>query len=574
MAIFTRDLSKHIANSFINSITDNDGPYYLYGSSANGSSSSANGFFYPLYLTSESAGSNSQIHLFDEYPNTAFYMPATDLNQGVSTPPSNSAVSVYDDKDTLYAFIGKSNPWTDDESPDTETAAVLDEYYNVKKDMLYGKRLTRSDIAYVVDKKVWTSNTIYTQYDHRDSTLYDNDFYVINNNLDVYKCLFNNYDGYSNTEPSSKANTAFTTADGYIWKYMYSVSVANNEKFSTDTLMPIDANASVTAAASNGSIDVILIDRTGQDYKTANGTVQEVVNTTIFKLETDNINSNGYYTNSSFYIETGNSAGDIATITDYVSNSSGRYVTIDTALANVDITSTYLISPKINISGDGQNATAYCTVDANTGTIDSVNIINSGANYSFANVEVQANTSFGSNASLSAIMSPKGGHGFDPITELNCNQIMIEQTYSNSEINTVSTDIDFRQAGIIKAPLKNSDPTYEYNERIFDKTHRLTISTNPGYSFTENEEVYGLSSSANGIVAYSNSTYMILQNVYGDFANAETILGKTSSTTAIVTDINNPDIDKFSGDIIYYDNTLAVQRSTENKETIKLIITF
>jgi hypothetical protein len=93
----------------------------------------------------------------------------------------------------------------------------------------------------------------------------------------VYKSLFNNGNTASTTKPTGVSTSQFTTADGYIWKYMYTVTTANALKFLTTDYIPVQTLASdggedqwdVQAAAVNGSINVIKVTSGGAGYATA-----------------------------------------------------------------------------------------------------------------------------------------------------------------------------------------------------------------------------------------------------------------------------------------------------------------
>jgi hypothetical protein len=52
----------------------------------------------------------------------------------------------------------------------------------------------------------------------------------------------------------------------------------------------------------------------------------------------------------------------------------------------------------------------------------------------------------------------------------------------------------------------------------------------------------------------------------------ETIKGDVTGATATVTSINNPDIDKFSGDILFYDYVTPITRSNTTTEVAKFIL--
>ena len=88
-----------------------------------------------------------------------------------------------------------------------------------------------------------------------------------------------------------------------------------------------------------------------------------------------------------------------------------------------------------------------------TGSLRSIEIINPGKNYKQANVTVQTTPSFGSGASVRAIISPQGGHGSNVDDELYCQSVGIGVEFSNSATFSFSSEVEFRTVGIIKNPL-------------------------------------------------------------------------------------------------------------------------
>lgn len=75
------------------------------------------------------------------------------------------------------------------------------------------------------------------------STAFDvQPFYVITPQYRVYKCLNNNSGAYSTFMPTSTSTSGSTPAalaDGYVWKYMYTVSTIDQELFYTSNWIPV-----------------------------------------------------------------------------------------------------------------------------------------------------------------------------------------------------------------------------------------------------------------------------------------------------------------------------------------------
>jgi len=79
----------------------------------------------------------------------------------------------------------------------------------------------------------------------------------------VYKCLDNNSNAASTTEPTGTSTSVLTTADGYKWKYMYTLSATQQSNFLSTDFMAVSTNATVSAAAVDGAVRIVKIKSTG-----------------------------------------------------------------------------------------------------------------------------------------------------------------------------------------------------------------------------------------------------------------------------------------------------------------------
>src|SRR5210317_159784 len=166
-----------------------------------------------------------------------------------------------------------------DASPLTPVDSVQDEFYYFD-DLLAAKRVTSSDITNVVPRRNWTSGTVYDYYRHDygnritgttttqtadsgASVLYDATFYVLSSANHVYKCLDNNSGANSTVEPTGTSTSILTTGDGYKWKYMYSLSAAQQTNFLSTDFMAVATNSTVAAANADGAIDIVKIKTAG-----------------------------------------------------------------------------------------------------------------------------------------------------------------------------------------------------------------------------------------------------------------------------------------------------------------------
>ena len=436
----------------------------------------------------------------------------------------------------LYYFaVSKHTTWGDENNPNTaiNTTQKINDFH---KELILGKRIKASDITSLINRNLWQTGTVYDQYDDRDKDLYSKAFYVINGSENVYKCLYNNNGEPSTIEPTSISTGRFDPGDGYQWKYMYSISSANNTKFSLSSYIPVDPNTTITAAASNGAIDVVFIDNGGAGYLGyATGYIAEVLSNTLFRVESTVYalsSERGFYNRSGFYIGSGTGAEQLSTISDYYTNAVGHYVVTADQFNSpaLDLTSTFRISPQILITGDGSGAKAICTVNTTSGSyfIDYVEVKNQGSNYSFANVSVLANPSYGTGASLRAVIPPPGGHGADVATELGSNRLGVSVLYNNTENYSISTDVPFRQGAIISIPYKFTAPetykTFNALTNVSNTNDTIAIANASTNYFVGDKIQYivdagntAIGGMANGIYYYvlsSNTTAITLSTSY------------------------------------------------------------
>ena len=173
----------------------------------------------------------------------------------------------------LYFAYGKTDAWANDSVPNTAVSTVASQY-EVWYNMIGGKQVTTADIAHVIPRNDWTTSTIYYAYD--DKNIESNaKMYVLTSDWNVYKCIANNYGASSTVKPTAVNPDATTqTSDGYIWKYMYTVSDNEKLRFVTDNYIPVKTLTgddgsrqwSVQEAAVDGGIHSILVTSSGSDY--------------------------------------------------------------------------------------------------------------------------------------------------------------------------------------------------------------------------------------------------------------------------------------------------------------------
>ena len=194
---------------------------------------------------------------------------------------------------TYYLFIGRPQAWATDADPQgvsvdegTDTAPptpydTMGAEFYAWDDMIGMKKIASTDVSYVIPRRDWTTGTTYDYYSHDIATgaaansgatnLFDATFHVVNSNNDVYKCIWNDANTASTTEPTSTSNSIATLADGYKWKYMYSLTAAEAINFKSTDFIHVSTDSTVSAAAVDGALDTIVVVAGGSGYTLSTG---------------------------------------------------------------------------------------------------------------------------------------------------------------------------------------------------------------------------------------------------------------------------------------------------------------
>ena len=408
-----------------------------------------------------------------------------------------------DTNNTLYFFLGKPSAW-----PDETTPLPLNDYSydngKVWDEMVSLKRVLPTSIANVVRRINWGKNTVYSPYDDQDIDLFSKEFYVLNSENNVYKCISNFSGSMSLVEPTGTSKDITTLSDGYRWKYLYSIGIGDSLKFLTSKWMPVFKNIDVANAAIGGAIEHIKIINSGANYP--------------------------------------------------------RTTTI-------------------NIFGDGINASFVPKI--NLGVIYDFFYINVGNDYRYAIARVDDTSNVGNYANIIPIVSPYKGHGFDPVEELNANKIMINvKTDYNEGFGDFPGQFSYRTFGILNNP-KRLDGSFASNTTLSALQGIYVRSCSN--VFSQYEYIEGSVSSANAFIITSNINSgngytKFIQTFdktnFNNFIPGEVVIGKTSGTTAIVSNLLYPEVLKNEGSIFYIENRTPITRSKDQTDNLHLVIEF
>ena len=498
---------------------------------------------------------------------------------------SNFINSAVDNANSYYVFLGLDNPTTvgfgRTSNWDTNVPTPTDNFEyssHYKNTSLFGKKITSSNIRKIIRKVTWTSNTSYDMYrndysisnptpNSNSSRLYDSNYYVINSDYRVYICIDNGSSGTNLTGNKSQDEPTFTdlepsaagvSGDGYIWKYLFSVSPNDIIKFDSTEYVVVP-----------------------NDWETS--TDSQIVD--VREAGDSSINFNQI---KKVYVADGG--------TGY---SSGT----------------------VDILGDGSGGRVLVTVDSN-GTIISTTVTAGGSGYTYGIVDLgslQPGGSLPNPAKLIPIIPPSKGHGYDIYSELGTDKVLVYARFDDST-KDFPTDTYFSQVGIIKNPTTfNSDIIFTENQYSSLYAIKLTSSFSGtpiiGEEITQTRQDGNV---AKGYVASYDSETKVLKyfrdrslyfgngvdqtdyntvtagsTLYEFESSASTISPFTGSIDTTFSDnkvtvgnkvidlavtfsngLANPEINKNTGDIIYIDNRPLVQRDIRQKEDVKIILEF
>lgn len=490
--------------------------------------------------------------------------------------------------DLLYLGIGRSQPWTSEGSPDVPNVSPEDEL-SARHGIQSVKKIT--DWAYCVPRYDWASGNTYVAYDDDDADLADKQFYVFNtSNFAVYVCLKAG-SGTSTVQPTG-TSTAVPTAggDGYIWKYLYTITAGQSNKFLTEDYLPVFRDSAVAAAAVNGAIHRIEIVSGGSGYGSApsvaitgDGTgataTASISGGAVTGITITAVGSG--YTYARVTVSGGSPSVAASLRAVIAPKAMGRQLlSVDTDAAGATYTNT---TANATIEGDGYDGVISVTTTG--GAISAASVTTQGYNYTYARATLPVEE-FGEGNGAAALTvnftGPKGGFGYDPVLDLKANYVMIHTTLTGAEgSGDFFVDTSFRQIVLLKNPLD-----LESGGEAFTATTGKalpSIDVDVGGTWVVDDIIQGGSSGARGYIASYDSVnerifyYQDETTGFGTFTNGETLTavsGGTSTGTASTVGVIAPEVDRYSGEMLYLENRVAINRDTAQTEDLKLVIKF
>jgi hypothetical protein len=500
-----------------------------------------------------------------------------------------------------YSFIGLPNPeeysldWNISPLSPKDSFEQESDYWDT---MIALKKIFPNDIRQSIRKIKWESGITYDMYRHdidrdkrsipsRATSLYSSNYYVVNSNYQVYICLQNgtspdNPEGrpsqfeptFTDLEPRSVG----TGADGYIWKYLYTLSAVDIIRFDSINFIPVPKNW-------------------GQDEQSF-----------LIKKNAEN--------GGQIKICTIKNRGDYSNVPGIRNR----------------------VFQNIPIKGDGSGAFVTITFN-NNAKVENVFVTSGGQNYTYGRIDINAGglPSTQNLPEFDVIIPPRGGHGFDIYNELGAFYVSVYSRIENDQDNPdFITGNEFARIGIVENPLQFGSNEVLNDDKVSALSAiKLVGITNPidyqSATFAPDSfitQTVGLGVTAVGrVVSYDRNTGVLkywqdktlvgfdtsgktTSALYGfnleKFTpspetggsltisggsidlNIDTSFGSIENpgiTTTInsrtyrlgqsfINGLSNPEVKKHSGRIVYVDNRPSITRSPNQKEDIKVILQF
>lgn len=422
-----------------------------------------------------------------------------------------------DSANFYYIGIGRSEDWDSADAAPTPVNRSRDE--KLFRHSLQSVK-SASAFSFVVPRYNWTSGTVYNAYNDNVSGQPAISYYVITDENKVYLCVRQGKDAngaavVSTVKPDHTDTSLSEETDGYVWKFLYTVTTTDANNYLTANFFPVKFVDSADT-----------VDPDFQQYVIQQAAIpRQIV---------------GY-----------------------------RVITGGTGFTS---------DPTITVQGDGRGAHARAVVTT-TGVIGAIEVDDSaggfplGTGYSQANVVISGGG--GTGASAVPIYGPPAGLGADPRDDLRSVALMFNVKPSGNEQGDFVIGNDFRQIGLIKNPTLY-DSAAAFTETQGRALKAMNVSSVTG-NFSEDDIITGGTSTARAIIDYYNDSSQIWyhQNEttgFVPFQDGETISTSIASATADSAAVA-PELDPYSGDVLYIDNrTQAITRAAQQTEDIKIVI--
>lgn len=500
-------------------------------------------------------------------------------------------------------------------SIDSETTIANTQYEKREflRRVIFGNKINTSDLRYMLRKRDWVSGTIYDAFDdQKDVSTLDMYVTVLDGNLGegpyrVYKCIDNNSGAASTSIPSGTELGVFQLEDGYVWKYMFEVPASEYLIYQTTQSIPYNEDRNVMDTSKEGVSDILIESTTTGlfvDYLLGSCVLSSAVTDEddptrkVLRVSTefDVTTTTDYYKGMYLYF----SNGGVSEIFEIVESSvpeslSGQKVL--EAVVNTDFDVSTLaeqscrVYPKVEVSkGAVEDCIAYAITD-DVGTITDIQFFSRGEGYKFASASVSFPPDLNvpeSSASLRIVLSPIGGHGSDPISELAMSRIMVVTNFYTDVLKSIPDTGTYTKIGLVKNPrFANGIAPIDIDNRMVLETAGIGDTETVKAGSIMHQTVNG--ETITGIIHEVDESTIYLVDYNGAFqgtfqAGVASVKLTEDAESSVDVTINNVSINEtngqdgnyiaYTGELLHFIDFDPVERTADRREKVKLIFDF
>jgi len=508
-------------------------------------------------------------------------MPAIITDQIKILNCANFVSGVSTSDNSYYVFVGLPDATATDGDWNSNTPSPIDNfdnYNNIFDNCLAAKKLMPSDVKRVVRKLDWSSGSIYEMYRHdysvtnlspqtSSTNLYSANYYVVNSDFRVYECLYNG------ASPANSGNGTFSTeepvhtdleprleSDGYIWKYLYTISPSDIIKFDSVDYVPVPENwGSTTATGSDvknasvdGKISVITINDTSAASYQFSGLKENVP-----------VKGDGFGATAAVFFTNGKPTS--VTVTNGGSGYTFATLDLDSVVTGSGAVFDVIIPPP-----GGHGYDVYRELGAFRALLYA-RLENTDA----SNPDFFVGNQF---AQIGILKNPTqpGSNTIQTQSTLNTTYAL-RLTGATSENLSVQIDGDLTQTIGVGSTAIGKIVNYDSTTKILSYWQDRDVATGtPTYGYTLNRFTSTPGSGGSTNVTVTTTTGTASVGIETTFTGLSTTVnsrvyyfGRT-----VTNGLASPEFKKYSGDIVYIDNRAEITRSQNQREDIKIVLEF
>jgi hypothetical protein len=494
-------------------------------------------------------------------------------------------------EDPYFMFLGRNQAWLNEDISSSQVDNTVVEstddniqvtHYDAYYNMQLIKKINSNQVELCALRSTWISGTQYRAWDPKHEDLNHNSFDSglsdrVAVGRDIFLCLYapvatvthNQIDSTITSISPVQSTIAPTvqnaiekvtkTSDGYIWKFLFTISDEMNSGFTTDSFIPV----SDPSPESTEARDV--------NQRTVQNTAA------LGKVYTVSITKGGKYP--------GNEKPTVQVIGD---GNLAQYAD------NIIPPSNIIMESWTDSDGDVWGYVKEIRLHDDSTTEDQLNGITT---QPLIDAWQQASIKFTSDAPLNEtavatlVLPNEGGFGKSAQYDLNAHNLGINCKFDFDPLQ-FKTATTFREIGVItgvenqtvaagESPLYSSnnpistlkklvlnDPTSSNNvAALFGSDVIIKMQTAAGMVFAHLDYVQG-----NNLYYHQDASTGFLDfKVSGSVVTESETNGQATAAAEVIS-VDSPDIKRFSGDIIYLEKRRRVFRADDQIENIKLII--